>query len=347
MCFSAIVQQRAKKLGIMFQARVQTEDYADIFQRRLNGEKILIGRGMEAEFIENPETEAEQKIRDCILKWHKFEAKRLLEEIAKQSERRSEAQQKLATKPTKKAENDLRVSTSKIEKMTKDLARHEAINNLTESDDRIFPRSYASMVCVDHDGNKIVRPVRYLLRPHNKDENFDIKFGGCYNARRDALLNVPWWRDALGKRHGLICVRKFFEYVAREDYRGGDPAFSAGGDPSLSGDGRVDGANLNSAEEGSLEVRFAPANEEWLLVPTLWDEWRAKDGRITYSTAIVTDVPLKEVSMTGHDRTPIFLTQAAAEQWLALESADPKLIDAILDQKHPPNLTHKVRRAGG
>lgn len=334
MCFSAIIQQRAKKLGIMFQARVQTEDYADIFQRRLNGEKILIGRGMEAEFVENPETEAELKIRDCIVKWHRFEAQRLLAEILKQTERRTEAQEKLTTRPTKKAENDLRVSTQKIEKMTQDLARHESLGDLTESDDRIFPRSYASMVCVDEQGQKIVRPVRYLLRPHNKDENFDIKFGGCYNARRDALLTVPWWKDALGKRHGLICVRKFFEYVAREDYRGGvakSATFIPGG----------------NRQDGSLEVRFTPANEEWLLVPTLWDEWRAKDGRITYSTAIITDLPLKEVSMTGHDRTPIFLTENAAEEWLALESSDIKLIDHILDQKHDPMLKHKVRQAGG
>lgn len=78
-------------------------------------------------FVENPETDAAKKIRDCISKWHMFEAERLQAEALTQTERRNEAQEKLATKPTKKAENDLRVSTQKIEKMTKDLARHKSL----------------------------------------------------------------------------------------------------------------------------------------------------------------------------------------------------------------------------
>lgn len=319
MCFSAIIQQRAKKLGVLFHARIQTEDYADLFQRRLDGEKLVIGRGLEADFIENPQTEAEKRIRDCVVKWHQRESERLRSEIAKQTARRDEAIAKLQVKTTKKAETDLRVSTQKISKMTADLARHEENAAPTESDDRIYPRSFASMVCVNDQGDRIVRPVRYLMRPHDKDEDFDLKFHGCYNARRDALYSVPWWRNALGRRHGLICVRRFFEFVETPAEKG--------------------------ESAGSTEVRFTPEDDEWLLVPTLWDVWSDRDGRTLYSAALITDNPLPDVLREGHDRTPIFLTAQAAEEWLEVSSDDPSRINEILDQKTNPRLRAQRRGA--
>lgn len=330
MCFSAIVMQRAKKLGIMFQARIQTEIYADLFERRLNGEKILIGRGLEADFLDHPQSSVEEKIRENILHWHTAEAERIQTEILKQSERQQTAQLKLQSKATQKAKDDLRISTQKIAKLSQDLVRHQNLSDLTESDDRIFPRSMASMVCTDSDGQKVIRPARYLLRPHNKDESFDFKFTGCYNARRDGLQSVPWWKDALGRRHGLMLVRRFYEYVGRENY--------------LRGTGQ---SPETVSSEANLEVRFTPLADEWLLVPTLWDEWKSKSGQVMFSAAIITDNPLPEVQVTGHDRTPIFLTASAAEQWLQLKDSSTTAVDNVLNQKHTPHLQHKLRSVAG
>ncbi len=321
------MQQGAKKLGAMFEAQVRAADYAALFERRANGEKLLLGRGLELEFLNSPDSEDARRSQQAILTFHRDQAELLREEILKQVERRDEARAKLAAKPTKKAENDLRISLKKIEKLTADLARHEGILDLkstepTPEDDRVFPRSFASMVCTDRQGQRVVIPVRYLLRPHDKDENFDLKFHGCYNARRDALYNVPWWRNLLGRRHGVIAVWTFFEYVARADY------------PDLKD---------KTAGPENLEIEFQPESNELLYVPTLWDSWKDKDGQTMYSAALITDTPLPDVARTGHDRTPIFLTKKAAEEWLALKSDDPARVNAVLDQKSFPKLNHRIR----
>lgn len=338
MCFSATLQQGAKKLGAMFQAQVKAAAYADLFERRARGEKLLLGRGLEADFLGEPRNEDERRSRDAILLWHRTEAERLRDEILKQVARRDEARAKLGVKTTKKAENDLRIALNKIEKMTRELARHEAAPAPDEGDDRVFPRAFASMVCTDREGRRAVIPVRYLLRPHDKDEEFDLRFHGCYNARRDALYAVAWWRQLLGRRHGLICVRNFFEYVAREDYPG---AGGAGSGASTRPGGAGAGAPAN------LELEFTPESEEWLLVPTLWDSWKDKEGRVMYSAALITDTPLPDVARAGHDRSPIFLTAKGAEEWLALKSDDPAQVNAVLDQKAYPRLRHRVRGGEG
>ncbi|MBX3016717.1 MAG: SOS response-associated peptidase family protein [Bdellovibrionaceae bacterium] len=330
MCFSAIIQQRAKKLGVLFAARIQTDDYTELFVRRMEGEKLLLGVGLEMDFLEGAKTESEKRGRDAILTWHRDEAERLREEILKQVARRDDSRTKLAVKTTKKAENDLRVSLNKIEKLTSELARHEGIlDAVADKDgekkivdfDRVFPRAFTSMVGTDRDGEKIVIPVRYLLRPHDKDENFDLKFHGCYNARRDALYNVPWWRNLLGQRHGVLSVRNFYEFVPRETY-----------------------PDRPKSEPGpeNLEVEFTPESEEILYVPTLWDTWKDKTGKSMNSAALITDTPLPDVARTGHDRTPIFLTKKAAEEWLELKTDDPAKVNAVLDQKTLPKLRHRL-----
>lgn len=334
MCFSAIIQQRAKKLGVQFHARIQTDDYTDLFVRRMEGEKLLLGVGLEMDFLEDAKTPSERRGREAILTWHRDEAERLREEILKQVIRRDEAREKLAVKTTKKSENDLRISLNKIEKATAELARHEGLlEAIADKEarqagekkgidfDRIFPRSFTSMVCTDRDGERIVIPVRYLLRPHDKDENFDLKFHGCYNARRDALYNVPWWRNLLGQRHGILSVRNFFEFVPRDGY------------PDRPKD-----------EPGpeNLEIEFTPDSNEILYVPTLWDTWKDKTGKALSSAALITDTPLPDVARTGHDRTPIFLTKKGADEWLDLKTDDRAKVDAVLDQKALPQLRHRL-----
>jgi hypothetical protein len=50
MCYSAMVKQSCKNLGISFEARVDLELMNDVFQRRANGEKIVIPKGLERNF---------------------------------------------------------------------------------------------------------------------------------------------------------------------------------------------------------------------------------------------------------------------------------------------------------
>lgn len=91
----------------------------------------------------------------------------------------------LKTKTTKKAEEDRRIATSKIEwAMGKlaDLHRTE----LVDEDFRIFPQHYAPVMVMEN-GKRVIKPMRYQCRPAGKPAFYDTKFPGTYNARRDNL----------------------------------------------------------------------------------------------------------------------------------------------------------------
>jgi putative SOS response-associated peptidase YedK len=53
-----------------------------------------------------------------------------------------------------------------------------------------------------------------------------------------------------------------------------------------------------------------------MWAPCLYDYWENKDGFGFYSFAIVTDDPPEEVSIMGHDRCPIFLSEQKIGDWL-------------------------------
>ncbi len=321
MCYSAMVNQHAKTLGLRFQALVQTDEYHGIFDRRLKGERLSINKAMEYEFTHNAQTPIEKQIRQAILDWHEAEISRLEQVVFLQKKRLNDAERLLRNRATKKAENDRRVATNKIKKAMVDLERHRSTEILAESEERIFPLHYMSVLCLNEKGQKIIRPMRYLMRPHNKDENFDFKFGGCYNARFDSLDTVPWWKDSLGQRHGLILVKKFYENVAVADYS------------------KNFAVPVNINEKKSIVLCFEPDQAEFMFIPVLWDQW-AKNGQpALLSAALITDDPLPEIAAAGHDRTPIFLKESAIEQWLC---ADKQAAKAVLNQRKIVRYRHAL-----
>lgn len=322
MCYSAMVEQNAKKYGLRFKARIQTDLYDHLFHRRLNGEKLYLNKALEYQFTHFAESAAEKKIAEAIRKWHEQQISTLEQELFKQKKRLADAERVLQTKITKKAQNDQRIATNKIKKILSDLEKHKTTEIMSEVEERIFPLHYMSMLCLDENGEKVVRPVRYLMRPHNKDESFDQKYGGCYNARYDSLQSVPWWRDSLGKRHGLILVRKFYENVEAKAY-----------------------LKKNAAPEGVKEretfvLCFEPDNFEYMFIPTLWDRWEEKGKPVLYSAALITDDPAPEVAAAGHDRTPIFLKESAVDGWLRASSPEEAL--EVLKERERPRYRHQV-----
>jgi hypothetical protein len=86
MCYSAMVEQDAKKLGLRFKARIQREVYHDIFMRRLAGEKLYINKGMEIPFLKSKDKE-DKEIAQNIKKWHEDEVTRIEAELFKQKKR--------------------------------------------------------------------------------------------------------------------------------------------------------------------------------------------------------------------------------------------------------------------
>ena len=54
MCYSAMVEQDAKRLARQFDAEIYLEMYAELFDRRLKGEKLSLNKAMEIPFFNNP-----------------------------------------------------------------------------------------------------------------------------------------------------------------------------------------------------------------------------------------------------------------------------------------------------
>lgn len=316
-----MVQQNAKKMGLKYEARIQQDAFYDIFLRRTQGEKLYINKGMEETFSK-PENKKEEAIAKLIEEWHSSEITWLEEELFKQKKRLADAERVLKSgKVTKKAENDQRIATDKIEKYLKDLEGHKS-KKITDSDFRIFPMHYVSMLTVDDKGNRLVLPVRYHMRPSTEDASFDKEYFGCYNARFDNLTRVPFWRNSLGKRHGIILVKRFFENVPTDVYQ---KKFKLPKDAN---------------DKKNLVLCFEPDNVEYMIIPMLWDIWQKKGEPTLYSGALITDDPAPEIAEAGHDRTPIFLKESAVDSWL--NCRDPKEAKEILMERERPRYSHRV-----
>lgn len=314
MCYSAMVKQRAQKLAIQFSARIDIEEYDEIFDRRFRGEKILISKGIECDFT-----------HPAIVAWHEAEITRIEKEMFAQKKRLADAERSLKEKITKKAQNDQRIATNKIKKAKRDLEKHRSFEIESESEDRIFPQHYASVVCVDDIGKKVVRPMRYLMRPHDKDESFDQKFNGCYNARLDSLETVAWWRDSLEKRRGVIVISKFYENVPVSKYT------------------RKNKLPDSEAGKENIVVCFEPDGGKELIIPVIWDVWTKSGSPKIYSFALITGDPLPEVAAAGHDRTPIAIVESAVDEWLFADSAKAAL--EVLKKNEDVHFNHRVMGA--
>lgn len=316
-----MVKQNAKKMGVEYEARIQQDAFYDLFLRRTQGEKLYIGKGLEESFAK-PEGKKEEAIAKLIKDWHESEILRLEEELFKQKKRLADAERVLnSDKPTKKAENDKRIATDKVEKYLRDLENHKS-KKVSESDQRIFPMHYVAMLALDEKGQRVIMPARYHMRPAGEDESFDRKYFGCYNARFDNLSRVAFWRNVLGKRHGVILVKRFFENV--------DPAVYA----------KKNKLPADARDQKNIVLCFEPENTDYMVIPVLWDVWEKKGEPPLVSCALITDDPAPEVAAAGHDRTPIFLKESAIDSWL--NAKDAKTAREVLMNRETPYYSHRV-----
>ncbi len=155
-------------------------DFARMIQEYFDNPKIRFPKAMVAPFLESPVTTEEQQIAKVLRARMAADEIELLQEITKQTQRLEKAQQMLATKATKKAADEIRIATNKIEwakGKLEDLTRTEA----QPRDSRIFPGWYAP-VMVWENGHRVVKPMRYQCRPAGKPAFYDTKYPGTYNA---------------------------------------------------------------------------------------------------------------------------------------------------------------------
>lgn len=175
-------------------------------------------------------------------------------------------------------------------------------------DGRVFP-NYFTDVIVEEKEKRLIKPMRYRVRPHGSKEEVPTKFN-VFNARIDSLESRKTWSSLFMSNHGIVPFVKFYEWVPGPD-----------GKPKL--------------------ITFAPEQRDMMWAPCLWDEWVSKDGSIVFkSFAIITDDPPREIEIMGHDRCPIFLKDDYISEWLNPSASSKNEIYEILKQRENVHYSH-------
>jgi len=317
MCYSARVRQNLSQLSKRYGAKVAWQMYEEIFRRRAVGEDIRVARGLECNFA-HPSTEVEVRTKEYI---DQYVAKRKGEwenEIFTQRRRLGAAEESLKVKETKKAREDVRIATKKIQTLLErltDLRRSEPV----EDDERIFPLSYAP-VLVQKNGETILVPMRYACRLGDKPANYDFRFPGTYNARRDNLTG--FWKNVYGRCHAVMVISGFFENVPKHLYEHREL--------------------IEGEKQENLILQFAPRPSEDMLVACIWDLWKGPDQLHLLSFAAITDEPPPEIAVTGHQRCVIAIEEKNLDRWLSPGKATPAELDAILDDRARRIFEHQL-----
>jgi putative SOS response-associated peptidase YedK len=176
--------------------------------------------------------------------------------------------------------------------------------------ERIFPKVFAPLLVVT-EGRLTILPCRYHLRPSGEKPEFDRKFSGTYNVRRDRLQEVRWWDRLYGRHHGVLIMKAFYEHV-----------------PAPGGGTRV--------------LEFREDRDTDHFVPCLFDRNECGPNPF-WSFGLITDEPNPEVLAAGHDRTPSILKPENLKAWLDTESVGPRSrFDRILQDRKPTRFSYRV-----
>ncbi len=255
-----------------------------------------------------PQSDAEREIKALIDEFNTQQATKLEQELFKQRKRLADAERTLQTKVTKKAIDDVRIATDKIEWAKGKLADLSRVEP-KERDARIFPGVYAPVI-VWEDGKRVMKPMRYQCRPAGKPANYDTRYPGSYNARSDNLEG-GFWGNVFGFSHGIMVVNAFYENVDR------------------------DGTNT--------VLEFRPRPQQDMLVACLWSHWRGSgDEPDLLSFAAITDEPPPEVAAAGHDRCIVPIKPENVDAWLQPDPKDLAAQYAILEDRARPYYEHRL-----
>src|SRR6266702_211178 len=141
MCYSARVRQDLHTLVRRFGGDVDWSSFEALFRLRLEDNGIKISRALEANF-ENPMNSTGERIREHIAAFRKAQASVWEQDVFKQKKRLADAQRILAEKETKRARENERIATNKIESYLQRLADLKRTESQPD-DSRIFPMYFA------------------------------------------------------------------------------------------------------------------------------------------------------------------------------------------------------------
>lgn len=179
MCYSALIRADYAKLVREFGAILSLEEFAELYAHDPAKKRPKTPKAMDDGFA-GARTEQGRDIVAKIQQWHAQEQQALEAELARQRERRDIAHATLATRPTQKARNDLRVAGNRIERAQTRLEDLHRVQ-LLPRDNRIFPGTYAP-VMVSENGQRVIKPMRYQCRLPDTPARNDVLYPGTYNA---------------------------------------------------------------------------------------------------------------------------------------------------------------------
>lgn len=307
MCYSAQLHESYAVYVRKWGAEIDFPTFVRLYGQRHEDRRIKIPRAVDRLFA-NPATDDEWGIKALIDEFDVGEATRLETELFAQKTRLNTAARALETKVTKKAQEDVRIATNKIEAASAKLAdlRREDVK---PRDRRFFPGWYVPVLVNDAGTLRLV-PMRYQCRPAGKPAFYDTKYPGTYNARRSSLEG--FWKEQFGRTHGLIVADTFYE-------------------------------NVEGPDGKNLVLQFTPRDREPLFIACLWSRWTDPKGvePDLLSFAAITDDPEPEVAAAGHDRTVINIKPEHVEAWLH-PAGDIAAMYAIFDDKQHPYYEHRI-----
>jgi putative SOS response-associated peptidase YedK len=294
-----MVEQNAKKLGLKYKARIQPESFETALSQRNEGVAIKIPYAFDHYLITQAESPLEKKLKLLSEEHFKKQIAEWEAELNKQKARGEEAEKKLRVKVTKAAEENKRIATAKIDTLHRKIKKYQELK-ISESDSRVFPKMHAPLL-ISVNGSLEIALARYLYRPPDKSEEFDKSHDGLYNARQDSLLEIKFWRDALGEHHGVLPLTKFYE-------------------------------NVDRGRNGKAVICFEPRGGGEVLAPALYSHVKNKTEDFL-SFAIITGEPNPEVLAAGHERTPLALTEEGLDPWVSAHGLDDQKAMNLLGAK--------------
>ena len=321
MCYSAEIWADYRKYVRNWGADLGIQDFVRLYWNRQQKPLIKIPKAMDAAFAD-PQDDEQRQIKALIDAFDNQQASKLEQDLFKQRKRLADAERTLLTKTTKAATESKRIATDKIGwslRKLADLRRTE----LKDRDSRIFPGWYAPVMVMEN-GRRVIKPMRYQCRPAGKPEfvgsvPYDVKFQGCYNARRDNLEG--FWKGQFGFSHGVMVANAFYENVSRHAMEGRELA--------------------QGEKEENVVLEFRPNHGQEMLVACLWSCWEGPNEELL-SFAAITDEPPAEVAAAGHDRCIIPIKPENIDAWLNPDRANLAAQYAILDDRDRPYYEHRM-----
>jgi putative SOS response-associated peptidase YedK len=310
----------ARKLHRRLGIRLDYDEIEKLFFRRLDDPSLAISRGFESNF-DDPATDQERRIKGAIDEHRSRTVSKIEKDLFTQKTRLVTAERSLQAKETKKAREDIRISTKKIEALSTKLSRLRS-SEPNDEDNRVFPFVYAGVI-VKQDGQNLLTPMRYHCRPAGKPAFYDRQFPGLYNARRDNL--EKFWGEQFGSHHAILVVESFYENVKRHTMEHRE---LVAGEP-----------------EENVVLQFRPEPAQTMYIACLWSHWTDPKEPDLRGFAAITDEPPADIAAAGHDRCIINLKPEQVDAWLTPAARSRQELQAILSDRAVPVFQHQISRA--